>query len=184
MSQDPHPPVGPPPRKAHIRRGVRNLRRAYATVFTLVILVFGGWALLDLFRWDDLDGDKRALTVGFGLAALLAVVILRFVDHPLRRELRLARRGVLVQGQIVSIGKSRGRRAVPVIVYSFRTAAGAIVEGECALPRRFPVRTLAPGMPIELLYDPKRPCVNKPRMALEFVEFGDVGRKKHPAEPG
>src|SRR5437870_1947682 len=96
-------PLGPPPRKAHVRRGARNLRRAYATLFALVILVFGGWAAIDTFRWAELTNDQRFLTCGFALVALLAVIIVQFVDHPLRRELRLARRGDVAQGQIVSI---------------------------------------------------------------------------------
>src|SRR5438132_1188308 len=91
-------PVGPPPRKVHVRRGARNLRRAYATLFALVILVFGGWATIDALRWPELTTDQRFLTCGFALAALLAVLIVQFVDHPLRRELRLARRGEVAQG--------------------------------------------------------------------------------------
>ena len=172
MSQESHPPLGPPPRKAHVRRATRNLRRAYATLFTLVILVFGGWAVLGAFRWTQLRSDEQLLTIGFGLAALLAIIILRFVDHPLRRELRLARRGLVAQGQIASIGKTRGRRATPTITYTFRTAAGATIEGGCALPRRFPIATVAPGMALDVLYDPKNPRLNKPRLALEHVEFG------------
>jgi hypothetical protein len=186
MTQESLPPLGPPPRKAHVRRATRNLRRAYATLLALVILVFGGWAALDAFRWTDLKSDERFLTICFGLVALLAIIILRFVDHPLRRELRLARRGLVAQGQIVTIGKTRGRRATPTITYTFRTAAGATIEGGCALPRRFPVATLAPGAALDVLYYPKNPQINKPRLALEHVEFrstnhggrGDHGGKK------
>ena len=47
-------PLGPPPRRAHYRRNIRNARRAYRTLFALVILVFAGWAALDGFRWYDL----------------------------------------------------------------------------------------------------------------------------------
>src|SRR5437016_3291586 len=54
MTQPTDPPLEPPPRKAYLRRGIRNLRRAYRTLFALVILVFGGWAVLDGFRWYDL----------------------------------------------------------------------------------------------------------------------------------
>src|SRR6266446_1607548 len=152
MTQDLEP-LGPPPRKAHVRRGARNVRRAYAMLFALVILVFGGWALIDAFRWPELAPDARFLTLGFGLVALLAVFIYQIVDHPLRRELRLARRGELVQGEIISIGKKRSRRAMPMIAYTFRTAGGVTITGESTLPRRFPVETLAPGMPIDVLYD-------------------------------
>jgi hypothetical protein len=172
MTQESLPPLGPPPRKAHVRRATRNLRRAYATLLALVILVFGGWAALDAFRWTELKSEERFLTICFGLAALLAIIILRFVDHPLRRELRLARRGLVAQGQIVTIGKPRGRRATPTITYTFRTGAGATIEGGCALPRRFPVATLAPGVALDVLYYPKNPQINKPRLALEHIEFG------------
>jgi len=179
MSRASASPLEPPPRKAHLRRGIKNVRRAYRTVFALVILVFGGWAALDGFRWYDLtfqtktaagkilkkqtiprqvsqefrleytftaaDGtvvlhettvappifdrvaedravpivylpenpkldhwlfnnnDERAkwmyLTIGHGLAALLAVIVLRVVDRPLQRELRLARYGLVTQGR-------------------------------------------------------------------------------------
>jgi len=179
MTQESLPPLGPPPRKAHVRRATRNLRRAYATLLALVIVVFGGWAALDAFRWTELRSDERFLTICFGLAALLAFIILRFVDHPLRRELRLARRGLVAQGQIASIGKTRGRRATPTITYTFRTAAGATIEGGCALPRRFPVATVAPGMALDVLYDPKNPRLNKPRLALEHVEFGATSHGGH-----
>lgn len=183
MTQESGPPLGPPPRKAHVRRATRNLRRAYATLFALVILVFGGWAALDAFRWTELKSDERFLTIGFGLAALLAMIILRFVDHPLRRELRLARRGEVAHGQIVTIGKTRGRRATPTIRYTFRTAAGATIEGGCTLPRRFPVATLAPGMALDVLYNPNNPQINQPRLALEHVEFGSMNHGGH-GEPG
>jgi hypothetical protein len=172
-------PLGPPPRKAHVRRGARNLRRAYGTLFALVILVFGGWALLDALRWAELSSDQRFLTCGFAVVSLIAVVIVQFVDHPLRRELRLARRGEVAQGQIVSIGKSRGRRPSPRFTYTYRTTTGAIVEGACTLPRRFPIETLAPGMTIDVLYDPQKPQINKPRMALEYVDFGETPKKKN-----
>jgi hypothetical protein len=182
MTLEPQLPLGPPPRKAHVRRAVRNLRRAYATLFALVILVFGGWALLDAFRWDDLKDHERFLTIGFGLTALLAVFVLRLVDHPLGRELRLARRGEVAQAQLVAIGKSRGRHPKPTIAYTFRTPAGAAIEGECALPRRFPIHSLAPGMTIDVLYDPRKPRLNKPRLGLEYVEFstnhGEHGVKR------
>ena len=176
MTQEPKPPLGPPPRKAHVLRKVRNLRRAYATLLMLVILVFGGWAVIDAFRWTSLTNSDRVLTVGFGLLAALAGLVLQLVNHPLRRELRLARRGEVAQGKIVTVGKTRRRRATPLIVYTFRTAAGAEVEGECVLPRRFPAQTLAPGMAIEVLYDPKRPRIHMPRLALQLVEFGQVSK--------
>ena len=172
MTQDSELPLGPPPRKAYVRRGVRNFRRAYATVFGLLILVFGGWAVADAVRWPELTSDQRVLTVGFSLAALTAFAVYGFVSHPLRRELRLARRGEVAQGQIVRIGKTRWRRARPIIVYKFQTATGAIFEGECMLPRRLPIGTLEPSAVLEVLYDPKRPRLNKPRLALEYVEFG------------
>jgi hypothetical protein len=171
MTQEPPLSLGPPPRKAHVRRAIRNMRRAYATLFALVILVFGGWALLDALRWEDLKEHERFLTIGFGLTALLAVLVLRLVDRPLQSELRLARRGEVAVAQIRAIGKSRGRRPAPMIAYAFRTAGGAAIEGKCVLPRRFPIHSLAPGMSIEVLYDPRKPRLNKPRAALQFVEF-------------
>lgn len=186
MTQELNLPLGPPPRKAHVLRKVRNLRRAYATLFMLVILVFGGWALMDAFRWTSLTNSDRVLTVGFAFLAALAGFVLQLVNYPLRRELRLARRGEIAQAQIVKVGKTPRRRALPIIVYTFRTAGGAEVKSECVLPRRFPVQTLAAGMAIEVLYDPKRPRINKPRMALEFVEFGTLnhgGRGEHGEMP-
>jgi hypothetical protein len=45
------PPLDPPPRKAHLRRALQNVRRGYRTIFALFILVLGGWAGLDAFRW-------------------------------------------------------------------------------------------------------------------------------------
>jgi hypothetical protein len=234
------------------------MNRAYRMLFALVILVFGGWAVLDGSRWYELtyqtqtadgkitkkhsiarpagtefrleytftrvDGDAmngesivtaavfertaeeqpvkvvylpanpaverwlfdndamRAnamyLTVGHGIAALLAVIVLRVVERPLQRELRLARHGVVAQGQIVSVGKPRGRRGTVRIIYSFHIATGAKMQGACNLPRRFPVHTLEPGAAVDVLYDPRRPRLHKPRLALDFVEFGEAIRKK------
>jgi uncharacterized membrane protein len=171
MTQESIPPLGPPPRRVQVRRRVRNVGRAYVTVFTLMILVFVGWALLDLWNWRELTHNERMLAVGFALLAALSFAVLQLVNYPLRRELRLARRGEVAQGQIVRIGTKPGRRPLPLIVFAFRTLAGAAIEGQCVLPRRFPMQTLAAGMPIEVLYDAKKPRVNKPRLALEFVEF-------------
>jgi hypothetical protein len=178
MTHESDPPLGPPPRKAHVRRAARNSQRAYATVFLLVIAVFGGWAALDVFHWNE-PTVHPVLTVSFGLIALLAGVIYQFVVHPLRRELRLARRGESAQAEIVSVGRRRNRRATPFIAYRFRTAAGAIVEGNCTLPRRFPIDTFAAGASIEVLYDMKKPRLNKPRLALEYVEFTPEQKQNH-----
>jgi len=178
MTHEPEAPLDPPPRKAHLRRGTRNVRRTYRTVFALVILVFGGWVVLDALSWSEVAEEQRWLTVGFGVAALLTLIVWRFVERPLSRDLRLARRGVVAQGVIRTIGKPQRKRASVVIEYVFRTAAGAEIEGECLLPRRFPVQTIAPEMTIEVLYDPKYPWHNKPRFALHNVDFGDVRRKR------
>ena len=172
MTQEPNLPLGPPPRKANVRRSLRNLRRAYATLFMLMIVVFGGWALMDALHWTSLTYSERVLTVGFALLAALAGVVMQLVHYPLRRELRLARRGEVAQGQLITVGKTQRRRAAPLIMYKFQTAAGVAIEGICVLPRRFPVQTLAVGMAIEVLYDPKRPHINMPRLALQLVEFG------------
>jgi hypothetical protein len=180
MTQESDLPLGPPPRKAHVRRGARNLRRAYGTLFSLIIVVFGGWAVLDALRWQELTYDQRNLTIGFGLFALLATLILRFVDNPLRREWRLARHGILAQGEIVTVGKTRGRRPSPRIAYTFRTAAGATIQGYCVLPRRFPIAKMTPGVLLDVLYDAKRPANNKPRLALEYIEFGPAPKKRNP----
>lgn len=177
MIQVPDVPLGPPPRKAHVCRAARNRRRAYRTLFTLLILVFGGWAALDAFHWRALTPDQALLAIGFALSALLAFVIYWLVDHPLRRELRLARRGAVVQGQIVTIGKARRRRARPTIAYTFRAADGTLVQGDCRLPSRYPIETLAPGMLIDVLYDPKNTQANKPRLGLEYVEFSSSNAK-------
>jgi hypothetical protein len=258
MSNPSLAPLDPPPRKAGLRRGIKNVRRAYRSVFALVILVFGGWATLDAFRWYDLvyriktseamvlkkqelarpgaheyrleyaftvddgtridheasvgasvfdktvkgkaipvlyiSGNPKAfhwlfdndadrshfmfLTLGHGLVALLAIVILRVMERPLAKELRLARRGLVAPGQIVTVGKPRGRRGIVRITYTFKTATDAVLQGACNLPRRFPVHTLEPGTAIEVLYDAKRPRAHKPRLALDHVEFGEAGKKK------
>jgi hypothetical protein len=180
MPTDPEPPLEPPPRKVHLRRGVRNLRRAYRSLFALIVLVLGGWAALDAFRWHDLSDHVRALDVGFGLAALIAVIVWTQVERPLGRELRLGRIGVVGQGSILTVGKPRGRRAIARITYTFQTAAGVAVQAECRLPHRFPVHTLAPGMMLEVLYDPKKPRISKPRLAFGFIEFGEQVRRKPP----
>jgi hypothetical protein len=178
MPTDPEPPLEPSPRKVHLRRGVRNLRRAYRSLFTLVVLVLGGWAALDALRWHELTDHVRALDIGFGLGALIAVVVWTQVERPLGRELRLGRIGVVAEGTLLTVGKPRGRRAIATITYAFQTAAGVAVQGECRLPRRFPLHTLAPGMALEVLYDPKNPQRNKPRLAFGYIEFGAMVRRK------
>ncbi len=173
MPTDPESALEPPPRKAHLRRGVRNLRRAYRSVFTLVVLVFGGWAAIDAFHWSDLPDQVRYLDVGFGIAALLALIVWRQVERPMGRELRLGRIGVVTTGTILSVGTPRGRRALTRITYAFQTVAGDIVQGECPLPRRFPAHTLAPGITLDVLYDPDNTHLNKPRLALTYLEFAN-----------
>lgn len=179
MATEPDAPLPPPPRQAHLRRGVRNLRRAYRSLFALVVLVLGGWAALDAFRWDELTDHIRALDIGFGLAALIALLVWTRVERPLGRELRLGRIGVAATAALVTVGKPRGRRSIVTITYAFQTATGAAVQGECRLPRRFPVHRLAPGLTLEVLYDPKKPRLNKPRVAFSYIEFGEMRRKPH-----
>jgi hypothetical protein len=176
MTQKAETVLGPPPRKAYARRAVRNMRRAYGTIFALVILVFGGWAALDAIRWAELGEEQRMLAVGFGFIAALAVVVHQFVSHPLRRELRLARRGATAQAEIVSVGRKRNRRATQVVVYRFQTSAGVTIEGSCVWPRRLSL-ALAPGQVLEVLYLARKPAIHKPRLALQYVEFGDPHKK-------
>lgn len=172
MTQDPASPLGPPPRKAYVRRSARNVRRAYGTLFWLVIAIFGGWAVLDAFSWPSLTIDQQLLTIGFGLIALIALIVHQFVEHPYRRELRLARRGLVAKGQIAAVGCRRNRRASPMIAYTFCRADGTTAEGDCTLPRRFLLETLSVGMAIDVLYDATKPHVHKPVLGLEYVEFG------------
>ena len=172
----PSAPLDPPPRKAQLRRAVRNMRRAYRTLFGLIILVFGGWTLLDAYRWNALTPDQRTLTIGFGAGSLLAFIILRLMERPLGRELRLARQGYVAQGEIMTIGPPRGRRRSVTVTYTFRTVAGLTLEGRCLLPKRINALTLEPGQALEILYDPARPRVNKPRAWLDYVEFHEARR--------
>lgn len=164
-------PLGPPPRKASFRRPVRQMRRAYRFLFALIILILGGWALLDAYRWPELSTDQRALTVGFAVCSLVAFLILKLVEDPLARELRLARFGYVAQGQILAIEPARRRRRRVIVSYTFRTVAGATIEGRCILAKRAVPPTLQPGATVEVLYDPARPRVNKPRVLLDYVEF-------------
>jgi hypothetical protein len=182
MPTDPDVPLPPPPRQAHLRRGVRNLRRAYRSLFVLIVLVLGGWAVLDAFRWDELPDHVLALDIGFGLAALIALVVWTQMERPLGRELRLARFGMATTATLIRITKPRGRRRIVTITYSFQTTAGAGIQAECRLPRRFPVHRLAPGISMELLYDPKNPRRNKPRLALGYIEFGEWMKRKSSGE--
>jgi hypothetical protein len=168
----------PPPRPAHLRRGVRNLRRAYRSLFVLIVLVLGGWATLDAFRWHDLPDHVRYLDIGFGLAALIAIIVWTLMERPLGRELRLGRFGVATTGILLSIGNARRRRWIVIVAYSFHTAAGASVHAECRLPRRFPAHRLAPGMALEVLYDPRNPRHNKPRLAFSQIDFGEIRKRK------
>jgi hypothetical protein len=178
MSTASVPPLDPPPRKAQLRRAIRNMLRAYRTVFALVILVFAGWAALDALRWHDLNADARFLTISFAVAALFTFLVWVVVEKPFGRELRLARRGVVAQGQIVTIGKPRGRRALVRITYAFRTATGATIEGACKLPRRYPTHLLEPGGDLVVLYDSRKPHIHKPWIALDFIEFGAASKRK------
>jgi len=179
------PPLGPPPRKASFRRGIRNARRGYRTLFALVIIVFAGWAALDMIRWNDLpsgSADLRShtltLAIGHGIVALITLVVLRFIERPLRRELRLARRGAVATGQVLEIRGPRRKRGLPSIRYSFRSADGATIESSCVLPRRVRANDVAVNMSLEVLYDPRFAGRNKPRLAFDHVEFGEHPRKK------
>jgi hypothetical protein len=129
------PPLAPPPRKAHFRRGVRALRRGYSTFLAVVALILAGWFGLDIVRWAELTNDQRVLTFGFAACAVLAFAVWMFVDNPWRRDLRLARRGEVARGVITGMHKGRGRPPLIVITYSFCTATGEAITGECKLRR-------------------------------------------------
>lgn len=178
MPTDPDAPLPPPPRPAHLKRGVRNIRRAYRSLVALIVLVLGGWSAIDFYHWAELSGHARVLALGFGLAALIALLVWRQVEKPLGRELRLSRRGMMATGTLLAIGKPRGRRQVVTISYSFQTPAGAAMQSDCRLPRRFPIHRLTLGMPLELLYDPRNPRINKPRLAFSYVDFGEQAKKQ------
>jgi hypothetical protein len=171
MTQISDTPLAAPPRKVHLRRNTRNIRRAYRLIFALIILISGGWAALDLIYWNELTADQRLLTAGFGVAAVLSFLILRFVEHPYQREMRLARSGYVAPGQVTAHDLARGRRGRVVVCYTFRTVAGDAIEGRCVLPRRVARTSLEVGQAIDVLYDPASPQHNKPRLALEHVEF-------------
>ena len=70
MTPAPITPLEPPPRKASLRRGIRNVRRAYRMIFALVILVFGGWAATGLgAAATALGAAVTALGVAGGVCA-------------------------------------------------------------------------------------------------------------------
>ncbi len=178
MSNTAVAPLGAPPRKVHFRRAIRNLVRAYRTIFTLIILVVGGWAALDLFRWRELDTYARVLTVIQFAAVAIAILVLRFVERPLLRELRLARRGVVVIGEIVSVTLSKRRRAFTQLTYRYRVEGVAEpIVVTCRLPKRIRPESLTPGTAIEVLHDPAKSRVSKPRLAMDFVEFTPAAAK-------
>ena len=150
-------------------------------MFMLVIVVFTGWAALDLLPWfDPIAADDPAhahalyLAIGRCLAALLTLVVLLYVERPLRRELWLARHGESASGQLLTVHRPRRRRSPMTISYTFRTAGGATVGGSCPLPRRVRAHVLTPGMPIEVLVDPSDSQRHKPRIAFGYVEFASV----------
>jgi hypothetical protein len=187
MTQEIDLPLGSPPRKAHYRRGIRNARRAYRTLFVLIIFAFAGWAVLDIIQWyepangvssDSIRAHPLHMAIGHGLVAFVTLLVLIFVEHPLRRELRLARRGDAATGQLLAVHPPLRRRRRSSITYCFRTATGVTVECSCTLPRRVRIADLNPGMSLEVLYEPREPQLNRPRLAFDHVEFGDVLRKK------
>jgi hypothetical protein len=182
-------PLGPPPRRARFRRGIRNLRRAYRTVFALVIVVFGGWVVLDAVRLHEATvadaapmGNPYFLMICRGLLALLALAVLLWIERSLFLELRLARRGEVAQGQILATGKGRRRRTRDWITYTFQTSSGTTIQGRCAVPRATHAEKRVPGTTIEVLYFPGKPQMNKPRLGLDFVEF--IKRELSNAEDG
>lgn len=181
MATDPDAPLPPPPRPAHLRRGIRNLRRAYRSLVALIVIVLVAWAAIDVYHWPDLPLYQRFLDLGFGLAALIALAVWLQMERPLRRELKLARTGAVANAVLLKIGPPRGRRRIVTVAYSFATASGTAVQAECRLPRRFPVHRLAVGMNLEVLYDVKNPRLSRPRLAFGFIEFGAPIRKNPPA---
>jgi hypothetical protein len=167
------PPLESPPRKVHLRRGTRNLRRAYRVIFVLILAILVGWIVLDLFHWNELELEQRLINVGFAIAGVIAFVVLRFVELPFARELRLGKLGYVASGEILTVGPPRGRRALVTITYAFTTVAGDKLNGRCTLNRSRAAFAVEPGLKVEVLYDPANPGLNRPRFALEFVEFGD-----------
>ncbi len=191
MANEPVPPLGPPPRRARLLRGLRNLRHGYRSVFALVIFVFVGWAALDAWRLYELSvGDNEAasahprfMLICRGLAAVVAVIVLMLIERPLRRELWLARQGLVGQGQILATGKGRRKRARPWITYAFRTTDGKTVEGKCFVPRSTPAAVLISGQTIDVLYDPANPARNKARLGMASIEFSADSPAKNGCNP-
>lgn len=131
----------------------------------------------DVHLWQRVDAGIVRQRVLAGL--VVAVLALFYAALPaltievrLRRQLRLARAGVLATGVIEACKPHawRGRRRGYSLTYAFALPNGAMWRGQAYLPH-VPGEPTLPGFPITILYDAAQPSANRPLAAFHAVQL-------------
>lgn len=106
----------------------------------------------------------------FGALALLLPLLL--LDNAMRRQLQLARQGVLMTGEITGCRPvSRWIGAFGFRVrYTLPLPSGDVAAGQALFPRHSGEPTLV-GFPITLLCNPRRPQEHRPRASFFWIKF-------------
>lgn len=131
----------------------------------------------DVHLWQRVDaGIVRQRVLGGIVTAVLVLFYAALpaltIETRLRRQLRLARSGVLVTGVIEACKPHawRGRRRGYSLTYAFALPNGAMWRGQAYLPHVSGEPTL-PGFPITILYDATQPSTNRPLAAFHAVQL-------------
>lgn len=113
--------------------------------------------------------DPTALHWAGALAAAIALDL----ERRTRRELLLAGNGATAEAVIEDVERIAWRTDWHVARYTFRTAAGTLATGSCAIGD-VDALVLQPGSRVNVYYDPARPEQSVMQEGLRLVAVGDA----------
>ena len=120
---------------------------------------------------------QRVLSSVMVFLAVMAYIGLPIavLETRLRRQLRLARAGVVVTGTIAACRPFvwRGQRRGYLLTYAFALPSGHVWSNQAYLPHVEGEPTL-PGFPITVLYEAAQPSTNLPLAALHAIRIKSI----------
>ncbi len=156
-------------------RAPRSLIGQYRTGSQLPVTYLPSDPFIHLWRRVDAGVIRQRVLAGLVVSALVlfyAALPALTIEVRLRRQLRLARAGVLITGVIEACKPHtwRGRRRGYSLTYAFALPNGAMWRGQAYLPH-VPGEPTLPGFPITILYDAAQPSTNRPLAAFHAVQL-------------
>ena len=134
----------------------------------------------NVHSWQPVDNAlivQRVLSSLMVFLAVMAYIGLPVVvlERRLRRQLRLARAGVVAMGTIVACRPFvwRGRRRGYLLTYTFALPSGHVWSRQAFLPHVEGEPTL-PGFPITVLYDAAQPSTNLPLASFHAIRMKSI----------